>query len=219
MKTSSQIKVVIAEDHRLYREMLSMALRRGGIEISGEVANGHEIIDTISNLQPDVLLLDIVMPEVGGIEVIQTIKAKSPKTKVLILTVSIDEALVFKALKAGAKGYISKDISISDLIKAIQTVHVGELWVERKLIARFIDEEFFSAPLEKDRLEAMKDELTPRELEVLSILSKGSTNKEIAKALFISEKTVKSHLNSIFKKLKVTQRLQAILYTIRGGLG
>ena len=127
--------------------------------------------------------------------------------------------MVFKALKAGAKGYISKDISISDLIKAIQTVHVGELWVERKLIARFIDEEFFSAPLEKDRLEAMKDELTPRELEVLSILSKGSTNKEIAKALFISEKTVKSHLNSIFKKLKVTQRLQAILYTIRGGLG
>ena len=129
-----------------------------------------------------------------------------------------DEATILKALKAGAKGYLSKDANVSGLIKAIQAVHHGELWIERKLMARFFDEEAIPDSREEDRHLRAKEGLTPREEEILRFLTTGSTNREIAEALFISEKTVKSHLNSIFRKLNVTRRLQAILYVIKRGL-
>jgi len=214
-----QIRVVIADDHRLLREMLRLTLRQEkGIEIVGEAANGLQAINVISDLKPDIVLLDIIMPEMNGIKVLPAIKEKSPDTKALMLTVASDEAMIFKALKAGAKGYLTKNVSISDLTKAIQAVHQGELWVERKLMARFFEEETIAEPREEDKPGKTKEGLTPREKEVLRLLTQGSTNKEIAKALFISEKTVKSHLNSIFRKLKVSRRLQAILYAIRRGL-
>ncbi len=216
---ADQIRVVIADDHKLLREMLHLALRQEtGIEVVGEAGNGLQTIDVISDLKPDIVLLDIIMPEMDGIKVLPAIKEKSPKTKALMLTVANDEAMILKALKAGAKGYLSKDVGISDLIKAIQAVHQGELWVERKLMARFFEGEAIADPKGEDRSGKTKEGLTPREQEVLRFLTKGSTNKEIAKALFISEKTVKSHLNSIFRKLKVSRRLQAILYAIRRGL-
>jgi len=219
MEMGNQIRVVIADDHRLLREMLRLTLRREkGIEIVGEAANGLQTIDVISELKPDIVLLDTSMPEMDGIKVLPAIREKSPKTKALMLTADKDEAMIFKALKAGAKGYLSKDVSISDLIKAIQAVHKGELWVERKLMARFFEGEAVADPKGEGRPGKKKEGLTSREQEVLRILSKGSTNKEIAKALFISEKTVKSHLNSIFKKLNVSRRLQAILYAIKRGL-
>jgi len=216
---ADQIRVVIADDQRLLREMLRLTLRQEkGIEIVGEAGNGLQAIDVISDLKPDIVLLDIIMPEMNGIKVLPAIREKSPKTKALMLTVAKDEAMILKALKAGAKGYLSKDVGISDLIKAIQAVHQGELWVERKLMARFFEGESIADPKDDDRPGKTKEGLTPREQEVLRLLTKGSTNKEIAKALFISEKTVKSHLNSIFRKLKVSRRLQAILYAIRRGL-
>jgi len=219
MEMGDQIRVVIADDHRLLREMLHLALRQEtGIEVVGEAGNGLQTIDVISDLKPDIVLLDIIMPEMDGIKVLPAIREKSPKTKALMLTVAKDEAMILKALKAGAKGYLSKDVGISDLIKAIQAVHQGELWVERKLMARFFEGEPIADPKGEDRPGKTKEGLTQREQEVLRLLTKGSTNKEIAKALFISEKTVKSHLNSIFRKLKVSRRLQAILYAIRRGL-
>jgi two-component system NarL family response regulator len=135
-----------------------------------------------------------------------------------MLTVAADEPTIFKALKAGAKGYLSKDVSISDLIKAIQAVYKGEFWVERKLIARFFEGEAIARSREEGRPERPKEVLTPKEKQVLCILTKGCTNKEIGRTLFISEKTVKSHLNSIFRKLNVTRRLQAILYAINRGM-
>ncbi len=128
-----------------------------------------------------------------------------------------DKAMIFKVLKAGAKGCLSKDASISALIKAIQAVHKCELWVERKLIARFFDKDAKANPKGEGQARRPKEVLTQREKEVLSLLSTGRTNKEIAKTLFISEKTVKSHLNSIFRKLNVTGRLQAILSAINRG--
>ena len=216
---SDPIRLVIADDHMLFREMLRRTLQKeDNIRIVGEASNGLQTIDVISELKPDVVLLDIIMPEVDGINVLPAIKEKSPKTKALMLTAAKDEAMIFKALKAGAKGYLLKDMSISDLIKAIQTVHRGELWVERKLMARFIEGEVTAESGREDRVEKSKEVLTPREKEVLSILLTGSTNKEIAQILFISEKTVKSHLNSIFRKLNVTRRLQAILYAINRGM-
>jgi DNA-binding NarL/FixJ family response regulator len=215
----NQIRVVIADDHRLLREMLRLILRQEkSIKIVGEAANGLQTIDVISNLKPDIVLLDIIMPEMNGLEVLPAIREKSPKTKALMLTVAADEPTIFKALKAGAKGYLSKDVSISDLIKAIQAVYKGELWVERKLIARFFEGEAIVRSREEGRPGRPKEVLTPKEKQVLCILTKGCTNKEIGRTLFISEKTVKSHLNSIFRKLDVTRRLQAILYAINRGM-
>ncbi|HDZ25892.1 hypothetical protein LCGC14_0841560 [marine sediment metagenome] len=214
-----QIRVVIADDHKLLREMLCQTLRQEkGIKVVGEAGNGLQAIDVISDLKPDIVLLDIIMPEMNGLKVLPAIREISPETKALMLTVSKDETMILKALKAGAKGYLSKDVGISDLIKAIQAVHQGELWVERKLMARFFEGGIIADPKGEDQSGKTKEGLTPREQEVLCLLTKGSTNKELAKDLFISEKTVKSHLNSIFRKLKVSRRLQAILYAIRQGM-
>lgn len=215
----SRIRIVIADDHALFRELLRITLRReGSIKIVGEAANIRQTIDLISELKPDIVLLNSTMPEMDGIEVFPEIREKNQNTKTLMLTANKDEATIFKALKGGAKGYLSKDVSISNLIKAIQAVHKGELWVERKLMAKFLEGEALANSRREGQAGKLKKVLTQRENEVLRLLTPGRTNKEIAKALFISEKTVKSHLNSIFKKLNVTRRLQAILYAISRGL-
>lgn len=217
---AGQIRVVIANDQRLFREGLRLIfVQEESVKIVGEAVNGLETISVIGDLKPDVVLLDITMPEKNGIEVIPPIRKKNPMTKVLMLTGSMDEGAVLKALKAGAKGYISKDASVSDLIKAIQAVHKGELWVDRKLLAKFFDqEEGIARSTAEDQQKRAKEGLTRREQEVLRCLTTGCTNKEIAQTLFISEKTVKSHLYSIFRKLNMTRRLQAILYAIHQGL-
>jgi DNA-binding NarL/FixJ family response regulator len=219
MVTKGRIKVVIADDHRLVRESLRLVLYgEANIKVVGEASNGPEAIDVVSKLKPDVALIDIYTPGMDGLDVLRPIKEKSPKTKVLFLILAMDEDMIFETLKAGAKGVISKDASISDLTKAIHTVHEGELWVERKLISRFIDEEALAEFRGEEGLKTPGEALTRREEEVLHHLTTGCTNKEIAEALFISEKTVKSHLNSIFRKLNVTRRLQAILFAINKGL-
>jgi DNA-binding NarL/FixJ family response regulator len=214
-----QIKVVIAGNHRILREGLRLILHREkNIQIVGEAVNGLQTMDVVNELKPDVVLLYIIMPKMDGIEIIPPIRQKSPKTKVLVLTSVMDKAVIFKALKAGAKGYISNDEGSSDLIKAIQVVHRGELWIDRKLMSRFFDKEAIADSKGGNPHGRTKEGLTPRELEVLGCLTKGCTNKEIAQDLFISEKTVKTHLSNIFRKLKVTRRLEAILYAISKGL-
>ena len=213
------ITVVIADDHRLIRDSLKQVLGlEKNIRIVGEATNASETLEMISKLKPDVVLLDHFIPDMHGVDIIQPILEKSPSTKVLMLSLSMDEAIIFRALKSGARGYISKDASISDLIKAVQSVHRGEMWVQRKLMSRYFDQESGPEAVGEGRSVKTEGGLTPREQEVLLCLVKGSTNKEIADALFISEKTVKSHLNSIFKKLNVSRRLEAILYAIRQGL-
>ncbi len=214
-----QIKVVIADDNGLFRELLYLALRpEGGIEVVGDAANGRQTIDLISDLNPDVVLLDSTISKMDDFEVLQTIRERSLKTKALMLTPNKDEATIFSALKAGAKGYISKDASISNLIKAIQVIHEGELWVERKKIARYFERDDVADSTGEGREGKHEEMLTPREKEILCILTSGCTNKEIADVLFISDKTVKSHLNSVYRKLNVTRRLQAILYAVNRGL-
>lgn len=219
MGTADLIRVVIADDHRLFQEGLRLLLgREKGIHVVGEAVHGLQTIEVISKIQPDVVLLDITMPGMDGINVIGPIKQKSPATKVLILTATRDEALIFKAVTAGAKGYLSKAASVSDLLKAIQAVQRGELWIERKLMARFVGGESFAALQGEDGQGRAHGALTAREREILRLLASGGTNKDIAQALVIGEKTVKTHLNNIFRKLKVSRRLQAILYAIQQGL-
>ena len=218
MGADSNIRIVIAENHSLYREGIRRILNEEKcLEIVGEANNGFQAIDVISNLKPDVAILDINLAKLDGVQLIPIIKQKSPGTKALMLTASEDEAMIFKALKAGAKGYLSKNTSTSSLIKAIKVVHKDELWVERKLVARFFHEDNTADSGKEGRKEIPKKGLTPREQDVLRLLIKGSTNKEIANDLFISEKTVKSHLNKIFKKLNVSRRLDAILSAIKLG--
>jgi len=214
-----EIQIVIADDRRLFREGIRLILRQEkGIQIVGEAVNGLQTINVVKDLKPDVVLLDIAMPELDGIQVILPIRQKSPKTKALMLAAAMDEAMIFKSLKAGAKGYLSKDSGVSDLTKAIKAVHQGELWIERKLMSRFFDQEAIADSRGGNPHGRTEEGLTPREQEVLSRLATGCTNKEIAQDLFISERTVKSHLSSIFRKLKVSRRLEAILYAISKGL-
>ncbi len=214
-----QIRVMIADDNRLFREGIRLILcQEKEIEIVGEAVSGLQTINAIQDLKPDVVLLAITMTEMNGIQVIPAIMQKSPKTKALVLTAAMDEAMILKSLRVGAKGYLSKDSSVSDLSKAIKVVHQGELWIERKLICRFFEQEAMGDLKGGSMHRRTKEELTPREQEVLSLLTTGRTNKEIAQELFISEKTVKTHLSSIFRKLKVTRRLEAILYAISKGL-
>lgn len=212
-----KIRIVIVEDHRLFREGLHLILNgEKRFKIVGEASNGIQAIDVISDLKPDIVLLDITMPKLSGIEAIPIIKQKSPGTKILMLTASEDETKIIKSLKAGAKGYLSKNTTSSELFKAIKLANKDQLWVERQLIARYFNGDFTTEGRE-DRQEKTKGKLTPREKDVLRLLVKGSTNKEIANDLFISEKTVKSHLNKIFKKLNVSRRLDAILSAIKLG--
>lgn len=215
----AKIRVVIAGEHRLLREGLHLLLCcEKGIEIVGEAATGPQTIDVISKLKPDVVLLDTAIPGMDGIKAIQPTIQNSQDTKLLMIGGYVDEASLFMALKAGVKGYLSKDAGLGELVKAIRTAHRGELWIERKLIARFFGGEATADAGEEDIDDRIKPELTPREREVLVRLTTGCSNKELAECLFISEKTVKSHLNSIFRKLNVTRRLQAILFAIEEGL-
>jgi DNA-binding NarL/FixJ family response regulator len=219
MGTDGKVQIVIAEDHELFRKGLHLILQKDkSIEIVGEAATVLHAIRVINRLKPDVALLNTTLPETGGIEVIPPIRQESPMTKAIMLAAAMNETTIFKALKAGAKGYLSRNASVSNLIKAIKAVHEGDVWVERKLIARFFQGEATLHFQREERGGMTNQELTPREQEILRYLTHGLTNKEIGQALFISEKTVKSHLNSIFKKLNVTRRLQAILYAIRQGL-
>lgn len=214
MGPASKIRIVIVEDHRIFREGLRLILNgEESFEIVGEAANGIQAIDVISGLKPDVVLLDISMPELSGIDIIPLVIQKSPGTKVLMLTASKDETKIFKSLKAGARGYLTKNTTVSELTKAIKVVNKGQLWIERELFARYFDGGITSDIGREGR----QEKLTPREQDVLQLLVKGFTNKEIAHNLFISEKTVKSHLNKIFKKLNVSRRLGAILTAIKLG--
>ncbi len=218
MTMEGPIRVVIADSHQLFRAGLGLLLSsEEGIALVGEAADGLETIEVVSTLQPDVVLLDITMPGIDGVGIIRPIKQQSPATKPLMLTAARDEGLILKALRAGAKGYLSKDTTVSHLTKAIQAVHEGELWVDRKLVARFVEQEVV-AELRENGPRRTQEALTTREDEILRLLASGGTNKDIGQALLISEKTVKCHVHSIFRKLNITRRLQAILYAVHCGL-
>jgi len=209
------IKVAITSAQSLFREGLKAILQKeGSIELVGEAVNGPQALTLVKTCKPSVLLMDISIPEMNGPNDIAAIREAGFETKVLIISGSMDHDMIFKSLKAGAKGCVSKDVSSEHLLKAIQAVKEGELWVQRKMMAMFFDEEVGSYATGHDEIETHKTDLTPREREVLSYLAAGGTNKEIGDKLFISEKTVKTHVNSIFRKLHVTRRLQAILYAI-----
>ncbi|MGN6711435.1 response regulator [Anaerocolumna jejuensis] len=210
----NSIRVVIADDHRMIREGLKQLLElEGDIAIVGEAGDGIECLEQIEITKPDVLLLDINMPRMGGLKVLERLKEIKSTTKVLILTIHNEIEYLLKAVEIGVNGYVLKD-SESDLLrKAIFAVYSGETFIQPNMV-----------PLLNEKLEGKEDMtsseslLTKREMEVLKLITEGLFNKEIAYNLSISEKTVKNHVSNIFRKISVSDRTQAAVYAIRNNI-
>lgn len=205
---------MITDDHSMIREGLKNLLELDGdIQVIAEAENGEDCLEKLKNVKPDVLLLDINMPKMNGLEVLQNFKTQRKKVNVLVLTVHNEVEYLMKAVDIGVNGYILKDSGSAELKKAIFSVADGETYIQPSLIPTLN-----SKMIEKNKDEGKIDSLTKRELEVLKLLSVGMFNKEVAEKLNISERTVKNHISNIFKKLEVTDRTQAAVFAIRNNL-
>jgi len=208
------IRVLVVDDHAIIRKGVKAVLDLvPDIDLVGEAANGKEALLLEASLKPDVILMDLMMPEMDGIACIRSVKAQSPAARILVLTNFAGEDMLFPAIKAGAIGYHLKDSTPEALVNAIRQVHRGELALH-PLIARKVLDELQSGT--ERRL--TEDPLTPREEEVLRLVARGCENKDIAAALFISEATVRTHVSNILAKLHLASRTQAALYALKEGL-
>ncbi len=213
--SDTPIRVLMVDDHNIVREGVELLLGEiEDIELVGQTRSGAQGIALAKELQPDVVLMDLVMPEMDGVEATRRIMAEHPYIRVLVLTSFITADKVFPAIKAGASGYLLKDTSSAELIEAIRQVHRGEPFLHPD-IARMILEEI-GQPSEKDKV--TPEPLTARELEVLALVAQGKSNKEIAEELSISPETARTHVNRILSKLHVANRVQATLYALRQGI-
>jgi NarL family two-component system response regulator LiaR len=209
---TSDVKVLIVDDHRLVREGLRTYLELiEGIRIIGEAKNGIEAVDQVQKYEPDIVLMDLVMPDMDGIEATRKIQELHPNTKVIVLTSFTDDENVFPAIQAGASGYLLKDISPSDLSQAIRVVNEGEKQLHPEITKKLMDQ-FVNPDIEH---EFDLDDLTPRETDVLRLIAQGMSNKEIANTLTISDKTVKTHVSSILNKLDLVDRTQAAIFALK----
>lgn len=209
-----KIRVMITDDHSMIREGLKQLLEfDGSIEVVGEASNGVECLEKLSECKPEVLLLDINMPEKNGIEVLEQMKAEDSEVKVLILTVHNEMDYLMKAVDIGVDGYILKDSESSELKKAIRTVRDGESYIQPSMIPA-LNNQLLNRDTDKDKISM----LTNRELEVLVQVANGMFNKEIATNLNISERTVKNHISNIFKKIDVSDRTQAAVFAIKNNI-
>jgi two-component system, NarL family, response regulator DegU len=210
------IKVVIADDHALFRDGLRKILSlEKDILVVGEAGNGDEVPKIVERTKPDVLLLDLKMPKGDLVQNLLDVGARSPATRVMILTAFSDEENVLNAAKGGAKGYVPKGVPSATLLQAIKAVHGGGFWIDKEIPSWETFQEIVevqSGPREAaPQLDESIKALTKREMEILRLVAEGLTNEEIGKKIFISEKTVKTHLTNIFDKLKVNNRFKAAL--------
>jgi NarL family two-component system response regulator LiaR len=208
------IRVLIADDHAVVREGLRAFLAlQDDVEVVGEAVDGEEAVAAVARLAPDVALVDLVMPNVDGIEAIKRIRASQAPTRVIVLTSFADEATMLPAVRAGAVGYLLKDVEPRDLVAAIRTVHDGETLLHPAVVRELVREVAGDG-----REPPAENPLTQREREVLALIARGRANKAIAFELGVAEKTVKTHVSNILGKLGVSDRTQAALYAVREGL-
>jgi NarL family two-component system response regulator LiaR len=213
------IRILLCDDHAMFRQGLKSILEiESGFRVIGEAATGREAVRYAIETRPDVILMDIQMPELDGVAASKTILAEYPEAKVIILTMYRQDTYVFEAIKVGARGYMLKDANANDLIEAIHRVADGETLLNAEMAASILDE--FKKV--KDELpehpEHKLSDLTEREAAILRLLAQGDSNQEIAEALEVSEKTVRNRLSEIFSKLRLNNRTQAALYALREGI-
>lgn len=213
-ESKTSIRVLITDDHTIVRKGIRALLAtEAGIEVVGEAANGREAIAQAAKLHPDVILIDLEMPELDGIEAVRRITADHPNTRILVLTSFATDDKVFPAIKAGALGYLLKDSAPESLINAIRQVNRGESSLHPKIARKLLME--ISKPLKQS---PTSDPLTQREVEILKLVANGLSNQEIADTLVVSEATVRTHVSHILSKLHLASRTQAALYALREGL-
>jgi two-component system NarL family response regulator len=210
------IRVIICDDHALFRRGLTMVLEsEEGIEVVGEAEDGAEAIRQAEALAPDVVLMDVRMPRISGIEAAAAIAASVPSSKILMLTVSDEEDDLYEAIKAGAAGYLLKEISIEEVATAIRAVVSGQSLISPSMASKLLSEFTNLAKKADERQSVPTPRLTDRELEVLELVAQGLTNKDIAAELYISENTVKNHVRNILEKLHLHSRMEAVVYAVR----
>jgi len=210
------IRVMIVDDHALFRRGLQMVLEaEEGIEVVGEAGDGQEAIQKAEEAMPDVVLMDVRMPKRSGIEATTALKEVLPNVKILMLTISDEEADLYEAIKAGASGYLLKEISIEEVANAVRAVEAGQSLISPSMASKLLTE--FATMVKKtdDRQPLPAPRLTDRELQVLKLVAQGFNNRDIAKDLFISENTVKNHVRNILEKLHLHSRMEAVVYAVR----
>jgi len=209
-----RIRILVADDHTLIRQGLKQILElEKDLVVVAQAADGKEAVRLAKEHNPDVILMDINMPGTNGLQAIKEIKHEQLKCKIIVLTIHQDKEYLFKTLQMGAEGYVLKDAEPSVLIQAIRYVHSGQTYIQPNMTKELVQEYNRVTVREKEKKKINK--LTSRELEVLRLIAEGMINKEIAKHLYISEKTVKNHVSNIFKKIEVSDRTQAAIYAFK----
>jgi DNA-binding NarL/FixJ family response regulator len=208
------VRVIIVDDQELFRRGLKMLMEaEPGLDVVGEAGDGATGIELASQVVPDVVLLDVRMPKVSGIEACIAIKEAVPAAKILMLTMSDEESDLYEAVKSGASGYLLKDSSIEEVAQAVRVVADGQSLISPSMAVKLIDEFKQMSRPEREHVPGLR--LTDRELEVLRLVAKGMNNREIARDLFISENTVKNHVRNILEKLQLHSRMEAVMYAVK----
>jgi DNA-binding NarL/FixJ family response regulator len=209
------LRVVVVDDHDLFRRGLSQLLQESGIDVIGEASDGSRGVELANRLRPDVVVMDLSMPGISGVEATRRLIESTPGARVLMLTVIAEESEVLDAIIAGASGYLLKDASVEQIVSGIQTAARGESMISPRVAGKLMHR---LREIPPSWPEPPREELTQRELAVLELVAEGHDNAEIAERLFISQNTVKSHVSNILAKLQVDNRVQAAVRAIRGGL-
>jgi DNA-binding NarL/FixJ family response regulator len=213
---ADRIRVMICDDHALFRRGLIMVLEaEDDIEVVGEAEDGRDAVRRVADMVPDVVLMDVRMPEVDGIEATRLISEQAPSAKILMLTVSDEESDLYEAIKAGATGYLLKEISIEEVASAVRSVVAGQSLISPSMASKLLTEFTNLAKRADERTSVPTPRLTERELEVLRLVAQGMSNREIAGELYISENTVKNHVRNILEKLHLHTRMEAVMYAVR----
>ena len=214
--TGEPIRVLVVDDHALFRRGLEMVLaQEPDIDVVGEAEDGAEAVEKAVETTPYIVLMDVRMPKRGGIDACTAIKDAVPSSKIIMLTISDEEVDLYDAIKAGAMGYLLKEISIEEVASAIRAVHGGQSLISPSMASKLLNE--FASMIKRgdERQQVPAPRLTDREMEVLRLVAKGLNNRDIAKQLFISENTVKNHVRNILEKLQLHSRMEAVVYAVR----
>jgi DNA-binding NarL/FixJ family response regulator len=217
-RTRDPIRALIVDDHALFRRGLEMVLAaEDDIELVGEASDGTEAVEKAGESLPDVVLMDIRMPKISGIQACRAMKEVAPSSKIVMLTISDEEEDLFEAIRAGASGYLLKDIPLAEVADVVRAVHGGQSLINPSMAAKLLTE--FATLAKHDQEERVEQvpapKLTDREMQVLKLVARGMNNRDIAKELFISENTVKNHVRNILEKLQIHSRMEAVMIAVR----